>query len=365
MTRMRSIPTLIWAAGLLTAMALPGLAEDTLTVTSWGGSYAHSQQEAYGRSFEAKTGLTIRWEEYAGGLAEIRAQAAAGDVRWDVMDVFAADARTGCREGLFQPLPDGLFDQSGALEDLVVERPNACVAPNIVWSWVAAFRADAFAEPPGTIADFFDRERFPGRRAIGAFPQANLEMALVADGVDPDQVYAVLDTTQGVDRAFAKLSSLGPDLAFWSSGEEPLDLLRDGEVVMSTAYNGRVGAASLGGETTFGVIWDGQVIEEEWLVVPAGAPNPDAAFAFLAHVAQTEQQAAQARWIPYGPMRASAVELIAANEPWFHNGAPVLPHLPSTRARLSRSIVLDPDWWAENGAAMRERFAAWRRELGS
>jgi putative spermidine/putrescine transport system substrate-binding protein len=354
------------AAALAAALFIPLTASaKELVVTSWGGSYAESQQKAYGASFEDRTGARIRWEQYGGGLAEIRAQVGAGDVHWDVVDVFAQDARAGCREGLFERLPDDLFARSGALADLVVARPNDCVGPNIVWSWVTIHREGRFGgAAPRKIADFFDVERFPGRRAIGAFPQANLEMALVADGVDPARVYDLLDTPAGVDRAFRKLSSLGPDVAFWSSGEEPLDLLRDGEVAMSTAYNGRVGAAVLGGETGWRTVWDGQVIEEEWFVVPAGAPNRERAFAFLAHVAEARQQAMQAKWIPYGPMRRSALEIIEAGEPWFHNGRAVLPELPSTRARLNRSIRLDPDWWAENGAAMRERFGQWRRGLG-
>lgn len=357
-----------WAAcvmPLVAAMALPAVAQD-LTVTSWGGSYAESQRNAYGRSFEAETGLKIRWEEYGGGLDGVRAQVEAETVRWDVLDVLTADARAGCREGLFQPLPASIFSESGALDDLVVDRPNDCVAPNIVWSWVTAWRVEAFPEArPETIADFFDLQAFPGRRAIGALPQANLEMALVADGVAPGDVYGLLSTDAGVERAFAKLSTLGPDLAFWSAGEEPLDLMRDGAVAMTTVYNGRIGAARLNGEEGFRTIWDGQVLEEEWFVVPRGAPNREAALAFVAHVAETRQQAAQARWITYGPMRRSAIDLIARNEPWFHNGRNALPHLPSTRARLNRSIVLDADWWAENGDAMRARFATWRRDLGS
>ncbi|RBI83823.1 hypothetical protein DRV85_14310 [Rhodosalinus halophilus] len=360
----RTVRTMFFVAvGALTAP--PVIAQD-LTVTSWGGSYAESQRNAYGQSFEAETGLKIRWEEYGGGLDAVRAQVEAETVQWDVLDVLAADARAGCRAGLFERLPASIFAESGALDDLVVARPNDCVAPNIVWSWVTAWRVAAFPQArPETIADFFDRDAFPGRRAIGAFPQANLEMALVADGVAPGEVYDVLSTDAGVERAFAQLSELGPDLAFWSAGEEPLDLMREGAVAMTTVYNGRIGAARLNGAEGFRTIWDGQVLEEEWFVVPQGAPNREAALAFVAHVAETRQQAAQARWITYGPMRRSALDLIARNEPWFHNGREVLPHLPSTRARLGRSIVLDADWWAENGEEMRARFAAWRREMGS
>jgi putative spermidine/putrescine transport system substrate-binding protein len=338
---------------------------EQLTVTSWGGSYERSQRNAYGKSFESQTGAKIVWEEYGGGLAEIRDQIERGDVRWDVVDVFSHDARVGCEEGLFEKLPATFFHSNGIDDDLLVERPNDCVGPNILWSWLTAYDARQFpGTSPDTLSDFFDLERFPGKRAISVFPQANMEMALVADGVPPARVYEELATDAGIDRAFRKLSSLKGQLAFWSAGEEPIEMLRSGEVAMVTAYSGRVGAAALQGENFIKTIFDGQVLDEEWFVIVKGTQAGETARRFLTHVAQPEQQAAQARWIPYGPMRRSALTIIENGEPWFHTNANILPHLPSTTGRLNRSVIADAEFWAENNAAITERFAAWRRSLG-
>ncbi|MHA3977059.1 extracellular solute-binding protein [Halovulum sp. GXIMD14794] len=336
-----------------------GLAE-SMTVVTWGGTYQKSQENAYSPGFAAD----IEWVEYRGGLDEVRAQVESDNVEWDVLDVLAHDARIGCEEGLFRNLPPDLFP-ADVENDLVIPRPNACVGPNITWSWVTAYRRAAFqSKSPGSLADFFDPQAFPGPRAISAFPQANLEMALLADGLPVSEVYDQLATQAGQDRAFSVLNRIAADLHLWSSGEEPLDLLRAGEVVMATAYSGRVGAAQLSGEEGIAAIYDGQILDEEWFVIVAGAPNEEAALDFLRHVAEPEQQAAQARWIPYGPMRQSALEIIAEGEPWFHTGEPVLPHIPSRQDRVEHSLVLDPDFWAEHGPALTERFAAWRRGLG-
>ncbi len=337
---------------------------EELTVVSWGGSYVESQQRAYGALFEAETGRTVVWEEYRGGLDEIRAQVASGDVAWDVVDVFGSDARAGCAEGLFERLPPEFYVEGGLDDDLLVGRPNDCVGPNIVWSWTIAYDVQAFADaPPTGLTDFFDLERYPGTRALGAFPQSAIEMALIADGVAPEDVYDVLSTPEGVRRAFAKLDTLRGHVVFWSSGEEPIELLRSGDVAMATGYNGRFGETILGGEDGIAVIWDGQVIEEEWFVIVKGAEPLDDAIAFLRAAADPNAQAEQARWITYGPMRASSMDIIAAGEPWFHTGEPVVPHLPTTRARLERSVVADPAWWAEHGEEMSRRYAAWRRSL--
>lgn len=335
------------------------MAED-LTVVTWGGTYQASQENAYAPGFAPE----IEWIEYLGGLDEVRDQVRRGEIAWDVIDVLAHDARVGCEEGLFLRLPDDLFPDE-VTDDLVIPRPNDCVGPNITWSWVTAYDTTAFpVDAPASAADFFDTEAFPGRRAIAAFPQANLEFALMADGVPAGEVYDLLATEAGQDRAFGMLNRIAADLRLWSSGEEPVDLLSAGEVAMATAYNGRVAAAELSGEDRIGTIYEGQILDEEWFVVVAGTPNEAAALDFLRHVAEPAQQAAQARWIPYGPMRKSALGIIEDGEPWFHTGEPVLPHIPSREDRVEGALVLDPDFWAEHGPELTERFAIWRRGLG-
>ncbi len=78
-------------------------------MVSWGGTYTVSQQNAYGEAWHQRTGKTIRWVDYNGGLGEIRAQVEAGNVLWDIFDVFPHDARRGCEEGLFERLSRDRF----------------------------------------------------------------------------------------------------------------------------------------------------------------------------------------------------------------------------------------------------------------
>lgn len=359
--RLKRFARLIVAAlglGIATAGA------DDLTIVSWGGAYSESQRKAYGESWERKTGKSIRWVDYNGGLGEVRAQVEAGRVLWDIMDVFAHEARVGCDEGLFERLPRDRFipapDGTPMVDDVMVPMPNDCVVPNIIWSWVVFYdETRLFGDRPRTLEDFFDLESFPGRRGISAFPQANIELALVADGVDPRRVYEVMDTPEGIDRAFARLDTIREAVVFWSSGVEPLDLVGSGRVVMSTGYNGRVGAAVLDRGEPFATLPHGQVLDEEWFVVVKGSDNYADALDFLIHASAPEQQAAQARWITYGPMRRSALAIIADNEPWHRSGAAVMPHLPNRKDIMGSTILIDADWWAAHGDEIAERFNAW------
>lgn len=336
-----------------------------LTLVSWSGPYMESQQKAYGKPWESKQGKKIRWVRYNGGLDEIRKQVNSGEVGWDIVDVLGHEARVGCDEGLFEKIPSSWFansaDEPSLEQDLIVKRPNECVVPQIHWSYMTLYKKDSFdGVSPSSIKDFFDLEKFPGKRGIHTWPNGIVEMALVADGVEPADVYDVLDTDAGVDRAFAKLDTIRDDVVFWTKGVQPAKLVNSGKVAMSVGYSGRITSSILKGNESIVPLWDGQVLEEEWLVILSGSPNKTAAMDFVRFAAAPMQQALQSKYIGYGPMRKSAYDIIASNEPWYHNGRSVMEYLESRPEVLPRSIIANPDWWAENSERLQSRFDAWR-----
>ena len=361
------IKTTLASAVIGTVLAVPAQAD--VTVVSWGGAYTMSQQKAYSDTY-APGG--INWVNYNGGLGEVRAQVESGNVTWDIVDVLPHEARVGCDEGLFEELPRDVFtkapDGTSMDDDMFVPVPNDCVVPQIFWSYVPFYQKGTFdgnaAGNPKTIADFFDVKKFPGKRGIHTWANATVEMALMADGVAPGDVYKTLSTKAGQDRAFAKLDTIKDHVVFWSAGAEPLELVKSGEVAMSLAYNGRIGAAVLSENAPFVTNWDGQVLEEEWLVLLKGSPNRDEALKFLIHASAPEQQAGQAKWITYAPMRKSGIDIIAKSEqagkPWFNSGVNILPLMPNAgEATSQKHLYADPVWWADNGDSISERFKAW------
>ena len=326
-----------------------------------------SQQKAYGDTFSDSPliGGKVTFVNYNGGLGEVKTQVESGSIQWDIVDVLPHEARVGCDEGLFEELPRDVFakapDGTPMDDDMFVKVPNDCVVPQIWWSYMAFYKKGTFSgAQPKTIGDFFDVKKFPGKRGIHTWANALIEMSLMADGVSPANVNSVMNTSAGIDRAFAKLDTIKDHVVFWSSGSKPLELVTSGEVSMALAYNGRVGAAILSENAPFVPIWDGQVLEEEWLVMTKGTNNYDEALRFLIHASAPAQQAGQAKWINYGPMRKSGMAILAANEPWFHNGKNILPHMPNTDEHMKGGLYADPEWWADNGASIAERFKAWQ-----
>ena len=258
--------TLVRRIVLMWMLCFPGMAlmAQSITVVSFGGSYARASQEAYHRPFTEETGIEVRLEDYNGGLAQIRAQVDTGSVHWDVVDLNLDDAVTGCDEGLFEFIDPSVLapgvDGSSPQEDYYPDMLGECGTGLLFFSTVYAYNSELIGDTaPQTIDDFFDLERFPGRRGMRRLPAVNLEFALLADGVPVDQVYAVLDTAEGLERAFRKLDTIKDQVVWWETGAQPPQMLADGEVVMTTAFNGRIFNAQVLEDQPFVIVWDGQV----------------------------------------------------------------------------------------------------------
>ncbi len=334
-------------------------AEDKITVVSWGGAYTKSQVEAYHKPWIAKTGNQIVSEDYNGGLAEIKAQVEAGNVTWDIVDVEYSDAIRGCDEGLLEEIDPSILpagaDGTPAMDDFIEGAVTDCAVSNIVWSTIFAYDTTKVSGVEG-ISDFFDLDKFPGKRGIRKNPKANLEMALMADGVPAAEVYDMLETDEGVDRAFAKLDTIKDSVVWWEAGAQPPQLLADGEVLMTTAYNGRIFNAAAGEGQPFEVNWDGQILDFDLWVIPKGSPNKEAAMDFLTFSTETEQLAAQASWIAYGPARKSSGALVGL----YNDGkTEMAPHMPTAADNLGNALVNNFEFWADNQDELNERFAAW------
>jgi len=343
-----------------TMVAMPTLAGE-LTVVSWGGAYTNSQVEAYQKPWMAATGNSVISTDYNGGLAEIKSQVEAGNVSWDLVDVELSDAVRGCDEGLLEPidpsiLPDGA-DGTPALDDFLPGTLFECAVANIVWSTIYAYDSSMMADGPTTIGDFFDLEKFAGKRGMRKGPKANLEMALAADGVASADIYDVLSTAEGVDRAFAKLDTIKDSVVWWEAGAQPPQLLADGEVAMTTAYNGRIFNAVAAENKPFEIVWDAQIYDLDLWVIPKGAPNKDLAMDFVAFSTATEQLAAQASYISYGPARKSSASLVGS---FFDKpDLAMAPQMPTAPENFTTAIQNDFEFWADNQDELNERFNAW------
>lgn len=333
----------------------------SITAVSWGGSYGRAVDEGVNIPFTEETGIEVKVEDYNGGLAQIRAQVEIGEIHWDVVDLEMAEAVRGCDEGLLEPievtsLPPGP-DGTPAAEDFLEGVITDCGVGSVFFSTVYAYNEENIpGTKPSTVADFFDLEAFPGRRGMRRVPQVNMELALMADGVPRDQVYATLSTPEGIDRAFAKLETIKDEVIWWEAGAQPPQMLADGEVVMSTAYNGRIFNAQVLEDQPFVIVWDGQLLAVGQFVVVAGTPRLEEAMRYLAFVTSAESMAQIGRRISYSPTRKSGMPLVTTH---IEKGVDMEPHMPGSDANAVQALRFNWAWWADHQDEMNERFSAW------
>lgn len=337
--------TPLFAAALL-ALAGGAQAETTLTVVNFGGANGNAQKVAYFAPFEKAQQAKVIGVEYNGEQAKIKAMVEAKKVSWDVVEVESPDLTRGCDEGLFEKLD---YAKIGNKADFQKAAVHECGIGTFVWSTVMAYDADKLKTAPTTWADFWDVKKFPGKRAMRKGARYNVEFALMADGVAVGDVYKVLKTKQGADRAFKKLSELKPNIQWWEAGAQPPQFLVAGDVAMTTAYNGRIDAAQREGKN-LKITWTGGIYDLDFWVIPKGSPNKELATKFIALASGADTQATYAKNISYGPTNVKALAKLDAK---------VLAQLPTAPANAKTALHFDVGFWADQGEALEKRFAAW------
>lgn len=346
---MKKSMTLLSAAMLCGASLLagPAHAEDALTVTGGGGALQESMRKAFFEPYSKQTGTKITEDEYSYEIAKIRVMVESGAVTWDVVDVDGPTAVLACSEGIIETID---WNKLGLDRSKFVNDISDCTVPNIVYGTVFAYDESKLSPGPTTLADFFDLQKFPGKRGLWKSPVGALEWALIADGVSRDDVYKVLATPEGVDRAFKKLDTIKPEIVYWEAGAQAPQLLADGQVAMTMAWNGRIQAAIDNDKKPFKIVWDHQILDGDGWAIPKGAKNVDAAYKLIAFASQPAAMADQTNYIAYGPANKDAAPLLPANRKDV---------LPTSAANLGTAFTMDQKFWSDYGDQMRERFASW------
>ena len=339
-------------------------AETEMVVVSWGGAYTNSQQKAYHEPYMAENPdvKIINDDSAAEAVAKLRAMNEAGNVTWSLVDAVASDAIRLCDEGLAEEIdfdtalaaaPDG----TPATEDFGEMIVSDCFIPQIVYSTTFGYRTDLVGDnPPASIADVFDLKKIPGKRALEKRPIGNLEWALLADGVSVEEVYDMLETEEGLDRAFAKLDTIKDQVIWWEKGAQTPQLLADGEVVMGSTYNGRLFSVIEEEKQPIAMMWDWQVFDLDGWIVPKGAPHKEQVMEYLKFATDTQRLADQAKFISYGPARASSAPLVGQHADL---GIDMAPHMPTNPENAKNTLLYNYEWWADNRDDLDERFQAW------
>lgn len=339
----------LWAVPLAALALLAAGASHArdLTVTGFGGAVQEAQRKAYFQPFQAATGIKIAEDTYDSGLAKVKAMIDGKSVIWDVVDIEGSDLERGCEAGYFEKIDKSMLGDMS--QWLPAATFSDCGIGQFVWATVLAYNADKLKDAPQGWADFFDTKKFPGKRGLRRTAKFTMEIALLADGVPQSDLYKVLATPQGVDRAFKKLDTIKSSIQWWEAGAQPPEWLASGDVVMTSAYNGRIAAMNASGKN-LKIVWPGQIYALDYWTVVKGSPFTKQAMQMIGFMSKPETLKAFSQLIPYGPPQKQAIALLPAS---------VVEQLPTAPAHMTAALALNDKFWIENEDDLNQRFNAW------
>jgi putative spermidine/putrescine transport system substrate-binding protein len=340
------VPTL----SILAALAQSAHAE-SIVLANYGGAWAATLKRVCADPFTRQTGITVTQASTGDSLAQIKVQQTTKNVLWDISPTEGASLPVSQRAGWLQPLDWKRIDPDNKLSALA-RHPYAIGA--IAYSTTIGYRTDKL--PAGKSfngwKDFWDTKAFPGPRTLRDSPIENLEFALVADGVPVDKVYDVLKAPGGVDRAFQKLDEIKPAITvWWTTGQQPVQLLASGDVFYATAFNGRITQIQKD-KVPVTMVWNGGSLNVSYYSIQKGASNANAAMDFMKFCWNDPQRLAEiARDMPYAGFNPDMFKILSAEE------AKVLPTAP---ANVALQFTFNPEFWADHQKEILARWQAWR-----
>ena len=320
--------------------------EPTLTHVEWGGVSQQISTETLFEPFAAERGINLA-EDQPTDYAKLDAMVDAGKVSWGIVEVEPNYAETACADGKLTKISDAVKQ---AAEDNGVDPAlmGECAIPIMEYAFTIGYNTDKFADAhPETWAEFFDTDKFPGKRGFWKYPTGGIfEAALIADGVKAENLYPL-----DLDRAFKKLDTIKEDIVWYDTGDQQTQLVASGEAPLVQAWNGRIFQAQESGQPVANEYGENLGTYEQ-MVIPNGYPETELAEEWMIWMLSSpEAQAEYSKRSSYGPVSAATFDLLSEAE----------------QAELSNSVensakmaaLMDYSYWAENYAEVSERMNVW------
>lgn len=341
--------------GASTALAAWGLAGPAfskgggqIVASDPGGSVQEAMIKTIYRAFEERTGKKIIYTARPNAaMGPLKAMVMSGNVEWDVTVLTDYWVNVALSQNLLEPMNTADFDQ-GVLKQLMPGAIQSHVVATNSFATIMAYNTDSWPSGTGpqSWADFWDVERFPGRRAMSATGYGPMEFALLADGVPADKLYPI-----DIDRALKKLDAIRRHVTVWTkTGAQQQQLLVNREVVLLQGFANRLESAIHDG-APYALQWNQGYYQFEGWVIPRGAKNKAGAMEFIKLALEAKQQASLSNLVSLGPTNLSAYDSDLDPE-----RAKTLPSYP---ANLEKMFKVDTASIAEHSAELERRWADW------
>jgi putative spermidine/putrescine transport system substrate-binding protein len=321
-------------------------AEQPVTYFTYGGAWKQAIAQAFFDPFTQKTGIPVQYQEpYT--FAKLRAMHEAKAQQIDIVGLNGMDIYIAERTKMITPIDWSVVDKS-VLDPRQLHHADAIGSASQSMNLCYSKKKWPGEDHPKSWADFWNVEKFPGRRALRRDAVWTMEAAAKAAGINDDAFYPL-----DVERVIRSLDRIKPHIkAWWSDNSQSQQLMEQEEVDLIYMTNGRATQSILDHKASFEMIWNEAIYTghvEGW-IVPTGCPNPKGGMKALDFVGRAEYQAVFARLLYYAPQHPKAIALLP----------PELARLmPSHPDNEKVAHIIDYRWWADNGARVQRRFEQW------
>ena len=313
---------------------------ETLTVVGWGGALEDAQREAIFKPFEEKYGVKIN-EVNPTDYSTVKAMCESGKIDYDVVNV-QPDFAIRMKDYL-EPLDWNIIDKT----DFDEKWYNDYYVASDLYSTSIVYNTKEFSgDHPSSWADVWDTTKYPGKRTFWDYPTGMLEAALLADGVKAEDLYPL-----DVDRAFKKMDEIKPNVVkWWDTGAESIQLISNDESSVGAIWGSRVAEAKSQGQPVEIESNQGIIGADAWVVLK-GDEKKDLAMEFINFATRPEQMAAFMKLYPNGSVNVKAYDLLDQD---------TLDGLATNPEKGKTQIMMDDNWWVENGDDVIARYTKWR-----
>lgn len=343
------------AAAIVFGCAVQAVAENvpeafkgqgTLIVNNWGGPTVEKMHKAWYGDFPEATGITLSATSVP-DVAKLKIMEQVGNVEWDVVDFEGNQMLMAMKDNLLEPIDYDLLFSLVPKEQLDTAVLTKYGVGSTAFSTVIAWNTEVFPKGgPKDWVEFFDTSKFPGRRALYANPKPALEIALMASGKKPNELYPI-----NIDEAFKALDAIGPKVDLWVEKTSQWDvLIQNREVDLMGSSLART-MAQIGAGEPYAVTFNQSIVEQSFWTIPKGAPNVKDAQKLVAWMMRKEGAKKALELLPYYGMANIAV--------YDSLPAETLAKLPGAPENAKNTHKIDAQWWLDNGEVVRTRWLDW------
>jgi len=330
-------------------MASSAMAQDqTVNIYNWSDYIAEDTLD----KFTAETGIAANYDVFDSNEI-VEARLLAGSSGYDVVIPSGFFLERQIPIGLFQPLNKDLLPNLGNLDPAIMEiveahDPGGQYSVPYMWGTtglgynVAAVTERLGEDGPLNSWDLlFDPEIAAQLADCGiSVLDAPVEMTALAMnylGLDPNS-----EAPEDLEAAEALYQSIRPYIRTFNSSQYISDLA-NGEICLAVGYSGdvfiaadRAAEADRGVEITYVIPDEGASMWFDMMAIPADAPNPEAAHAFINFVLEPQIAADITNYVWYSNANAAAFDLVdpeISSDPAIYPTAEVMENLYPIVAR--------------------------------